>query len=84
MVVGGCTFFAGAAINGGAANIAMLILGRILLGLGVGFTNQVLDHFLFHYVLKKRSPFSRPFIKVADLYFSLHGQGLAILKLLVH
>ena len=37
MVLGGCTFLAGAAINGGA----MLILGRILLGLGVGFTNQV-------------------------------------------
>jgi MFS family permease len=41
MVLGGCTFLAGAAINGGAANIAMLILGRILLGFGVGFTNQV-------------------------------------------
>lgn len=42
MVLGGCTFLAGAAINGGAENIAMLILGRILLGLGVGFTNQVI------------------------------------------
>ncbi|KAK9035986.1 hypothetical protein V6N11_078008 [Hibiscus sabdariffa] len=37
---GGVTFLAGAAINGAAANIAMLILGRILLGFGVGFTNQ--------------------------------------------
>lgn len=43
MVLGGCTFLVGAAINGGAANIAMLILGRILLGFGVGFTNQVSD-----------------------------------------
>lgn len=41
MVVGGCTFLAGAAINGGAENVAMLILGRVLLGFGVGFTNQV-------------------------------------------
>ena len=41
MVLGGLIFLAGAAINGGAANIAMLILGRILLGFGVGFTNQV-------------------------------------------
>lgn len=41
MVLGGCTFFAGSAINGGAVNVAMLILGRILLGFGVGFTNQV-------------------------------------------
>lgn len=41
MVIGGLTFLVGAAINGGAENIAMLILGRILLGFGVGFTNQV-------------------------------------------
>lgn len=41
MVLGGLTFLAGAGINGGAENIAMLILGRILLGFGVGFTNQV-------------------------------------------
>ncbi|KAB2628973.1 sugar transport protein 5-like [Pyrus ussuriensis x Pyrus communis] len=40
MLLGGCTFFAGSAINGGAVNVAMLILGRILLGFGVGFTNQ--------------------------------------------
>lgn len=41
MIVGGITFLAGAGINGGSENIAMLILGRILLGFGVGFTNQV-------------------------------------------
>ncbi|XP_062101270.1 sugar transport protein 5 [Humulus lupulus] len=46
MVFGGCTFFIGAAINGGAANIAMLILGRILLGFGVGFTNQAAPVYL--------------------------------------
>ncbi|KAL5777176.1 hypothetical protein ACOSP7_010102 [Xanthoceras sorbifolium] len=46
MVLGGCTFLAGAAINGGAANIAMLILGRILLGFGVGFTNQATPVYL--------------------------------------
>ncbi|CAI0410329.1 unnamed protein product [Linum tenue] len=41
MVLGGLTFLAGGAVNGGAVNVAMLILGRILLGIGVGFTNQV-------------------------------------------
>jgi MFS family permease len=41
MLLGGCTFLAGSAINGGAVNVVMLILGRILLGFGVGFTNQV-------------------------------------------
>ncbi|KAK9983351.1 hypothetical protein SO802_032876 [Lithocarpus litseifolius] len=46
MVLGGCTFLVGAAINGGAANIAMLILGRILLGFGVGFTNQATPVYL--------------------------------------
>lgn len=41
MLLGGCLFLAGGAINGGAENIFMLILGRILLGFGVGFSNQV-------------------------------------------
>ncbi|GAB2271230.1 Sugar transport protein 5 [Dionaea muscipula] len=46
MLLGGCTFFVGAAINGGAQNIAMLILGRIFLGFGVGFTNQATPVYL--------------------------------------
>jgi len=41
ILLGGTIFFIGGALNGGAENIAMLILGRVLLGLGVGFTNQV-------------------------------------------
>jgi MFS transporter, SP family, sugar:H+ symporter len=32
---------AGAAVNAAAVNIAMLIVGRMLLGFGIGFTNQV-------------------------------------------
>ncbi|RWV97288.1 hypothetical protein GW17_00039940 [Ensete ventricosum] len=43
MLGGGATFLAGAVINGFAKNIAMLIVGRILLGIGVGFANQVMD-----------------------------------------
>ncbi|GAB4861211.1 Sugar transport protein 5 [Ancistrocladus abbreviatus] len=46
MVLGGCTFLVGAAINGGAQNIAMLILGRIFLGFGVGFANQATPVYL--------------------------------------
>ncbi|KAF6140625.1 hypothetical protein GIB67_013918 [Kingdonia uniflora] len=46
MMIGGCTFFVGAAFNGAAVNVAMLILGRILLGLGVGFTNQACPVYL--------------------------------------
>ena len=41
MVLGGFTFFTGALVNGVAMSISMLILGRILLGLGLGFTTQV-------------------------------------------
>lgn len=44
MLGGGATFLAGAAINGSAKNIAMLIIDRILLGIGVGFANQVMTH----------------------------------------
>ena len=41
MFLGGLTFFIGSAFNGFAQNIAMLLIGRILLGFGVGFANQV-------------------------------------------
>ncbi|KAL6639549.1 hypothetical protein ACP70R_023279 [Stipagrostis hirtigluma subsp. patula] len=40
MLFGGVLFLAGSLINGGAINIAMLIIGRMLLGFGVGFTYQ--------------------------------------------
>ncbi|XAR62162.1 hypothetical protein NMG60_11016803 [Bertholletia excelsa] len=46
MVLGGLTFLIGASINGGAENVAMLIFGRILLGFGVGFTNQATPVYL--------------------------------------
>lgn len=41
MLMGGLLFLAGGIINGAAQNIAMLIIGRVLLGLGIGFANQV-------------------------------------------
>lgn len=41
MLGGGLTFLVGAIVNGFAKNVAMLIIGRILLGFGVGFANQV-------------------------------------------
>ncbi|RWW39556.1 hypothetical protein BHE74_00055108 [Ensete ventricosum] len=39
-------FLAGVVLNAGARNIAMLIVGRILLGVGVGFANQAVPLFL--------------------------------------
>jgi len=41
MLGGGVIFLAGAILNGLAQNVAMLIIGRIFLGIGVGFSNQV-------------------------------------------
>lgn len=41
MVTGGLVFLVGSILNGIANNIEMLIIGRVLLGIGVGFANQV-------------------------------------------
>ncbi|PKA62192.1 Sugar transport protein 1 [Apostasia shenzhenica] len=46
MFGGGITFLVGAALNGIAKNVLMLILGRILLGIGVGFANQSVPVYL--------------------------------------
>ncbi|KAF8714922.1 hypothetical protein HU200_027460 [Digitaria exilis] len=46
MLIGGTMFLAGSVINAGAVNIAMLIIGRILLGFGVGFTAQAAPLYL--------------------------------------
>jgi len=46
MVIGGLVFLAGAILNGAASNVAMLIIGRLLLGVGVGFANQSIPVYL--------------------------------------
>nr|CAB3487228.1 unnamed protein product [Digitaria exilis] len=46
MLIGGALFFSGAALTGAAVNLSMLIIGRMLLGFGVGFTNQAAPLFL--------------------------------------
>ncbi|KQJ82915.1 sugar transport protein MST1 [Brachypodium distachyon] len=46
MLVGGALFFAGGIMTGAAVNLAMLIVGRMLLGFGVGFTNQATPLYL--------------------------------------
>lgn len=46
MIFGGSIFIVGAIINAAALNIHMLIAGRILLGIGVGFGNQAVPVFL--------------------------------------
>ncbi|OIW10504.1 hypothetical protein TanjilG_00442 [Lupinus angustifolius] len=46
MLFGGLLFLVGALINGFAVKIWMLILGRILLGFGIGFANQSVPLYL--------------------------------------
>jgi MFS transporter, SP family, sugar:H+ symporter len=43
MLIGGTVFIAGSVFGGAAVNVYMLILGRVLLGVGLGFTNQVIN-----------------------------------------
>lgn len=42
MLIAGIFFIVGTVFGAAAQNLAMLIIGRLLLGCGVGFANQVL------------------------------------------
>ncbi|OMO58253.1 Sugar/inositol transporter [Corchorus olitorius] len=46
IIVGSISFFLGAILNAAAQNISMLIIGRILLGCGIGFGNQAVPLYL--------------------------------------
>ncbi|KAF7819780.1 sugar transport protein 14-like [Senna tora] len=46
IIAGSVSFFIGAIMNAAALNIAMLIIGRILLGIGIGFGNQAVPLYL--------------------------------------
>lgn len=50
ILVGSISFFLGGVINAAAVNIEMLIIGRIFLGVGIGFGNQV-RNLLLNYVI---------------------------------
>ncbi|XP_050207493.1 sugar carrier protein A [Mercurialis annua] len=46
IIFGGISFFIGAALNASAINLAMLLVGRIMLGIGIGFGNQAVPLYL--------------------------------------
>ncbi|QCD95445.1 MFS transporter [Vigna unguiculata] len=46
ILTGGAAFLIGAALGGAALNIYMLILGRVMLGVGIGFANQSVPLYL--------------------------------------
>ncbi len=56
MFIGGTSYLVGSILNAAAQDLAMLIIGRIMLGIGVGFGNQVRLFFLIRTPL----PFSTP------------------------
>ncbi|KAL9257468.1 Hexose carrier protein HEX6-like protein [Drosera capensis] len=53
ILVGGVAFLAGSALGGAAHNVYMLIFGRVLLGIGVGFANQSVPLYLSEIALAK-------------------------------
>ncbi|CAL4998110.1 unnamed protein product [Urochloa decumbens] len=46
MIMAGAAFVAGGAIGGAAVDVYMVILGRVLLGIGLGFGNQAVPLYL--------------------------------------
>lgn len=46
MLIGGLIFLIGAILNGVAMNLGVLILGRLLLGVGIGYANQSVPVYL--------------------------------------
>ncbi|XP_072972318.1 sugar transport protein 14-like [Typha angustifolia] len=46
IMTGSVSFFCGGVVNAAAVNIPMLIVGRILLGVGIGFGNQAVPLYL--------------------------------------
>lgn len=46
MLIGGLIFLVGAVLNGAAMNLPVLIIGRLLLGVGIGYANQSVPVYL--------------------------------------
>lgn len=46
ILVGGVSYLAGSVISGTAVNVSMLMLGRVLLGVGIGFADQSIPLYL--------------------------------------
>ncbi|BAT92869.1 hypothetical protein LR48_Vigan27s002600 [Vigna angularis] len=53
ILAGGAAFLAGTALGGAAFNVLMLIFGRLLLGVGVGFANQAVPLYLSEMALPR-------------------------------
>ncbi|XAR66111.1 hypothetical protein NMG60_11012198 [Bertholletia excelsa] len=79
ILAGGVAFLAGGVIGGLALNVYMIILGRILLGVGLGFANQAVPLYLSEMAPSKhRGAFSNGFhlsLSIGVLFANLLNYG---------
>lgn len=84
IIIGGIAFLIGSALGGAASNIYMLLLGRILLGVGVGFANQAVPLYLSEMApAKYRGSFNIAFqlcVGIGVLFASLLNYGVQKIK----
>ncbi|KAL0304067.1 UNVERIFIED_CONTAM: Hexose carrier protein HEX6 [Sesamum radiatum] len=84
IIIGGVAFLSGAVVGGVAENIYMLIIGRLLLGVGIGFTNQSVPLYLSEMAPpKSRGAFNSCFqlcIGIGGLVASLTNYGTEKIK----
>ncbi|XP_044963404.1 hexose carrier protein HEX6-like [Hordeum vulgare subsp. vulgare] len=84
MIVGGTAYLAGAAVSGGAVNVYMAILGRALLGVGLGFANQAVPLYLSEMApTRYRGAFSNGFqfsLCLGDLAATVTNYGVEKIK----
>ncbi|KAL0292499.1 UNVERIFIED_CONTAM: Hexose carrier protein HEX6 [Sesamum calycinum] len=84
IIVGGVAFLFGAVLGGVAENIYMLIIGRLLLGVGIGFTNQSVPLYLSEMAPpKSRGAFNCGFqlcIGIGSVVASLTNYGTEKIK----
>lgn len=72
MLIAGIFFIIGVVLNAAAQDLAMLIAGRILLGCGVGFANQV-TYFKLH--------FATSFFNYSNFYMMQDGSNKGFYKI---
>jgi MFS family permease len=53
IIIGGINFLIGSALNAAAVDLEMLIIGRVLQGVGIGFGNQVTAPYSLQSILKQ-------------------------------
>ncbi|XP_019191538.1 PREDICTED: hexose carrier protein HEX6-like isoform X3 [Ipomoea nil] len=84
ILVGGAAYLGGAALGGAAYNVYMLIFGRVLLGVGIGFTNQAIPLYLSEMApARYRGGFNLAFqfcVALGILFANLINYGTARIK----